>query len=395
MRAVLYLLLPSRPYQKLQASYGAPSICPELVVVEGHTRHERNKPLGDLLGPNDVPGIVVDPTMTEEDVLTSFRYVKAELQRIGRWPAIADYPAVSRCFELWYLRHLGVRLTRSEVLAEFMSLQSTLSNVLRKIAADPTAYQMRSWSEMLDILGGKLTDRYLRDEVARFKDLVDDTFRDTELVRLIAQVEETNPEPPRGRPSPAQQQLNAVLKNLGRAAVRVPAATWPANVANIDRPGIYAVWVNQEGAEDLSKGIDLSLESGRIYVGQTGSQGKSPAFLRERILGRHLKGSVRTSTLRHTLAAILQRSPGRSRSDEGILPPGESELSKWMRSHLEIAVSPIENPKILATLEQQVIEMLDPPLNLRGMRRTPLRDRISGLRKVFGQRPVSRKEGQD
>ena len=62
----------------------------------------------------------------------------------------------------------------------------------------------------------------------------------------------------------------------------------------------------------------------------------------------------------------------------------EGQLTSWMREHLEVAVYPFANRDVLKSLEDAVIAVLDPPLNLDGMPPTPLRARLSELRSKLG-----------
>lgn len=169
--------------------------------------------------------------------------------------------------------------------------------------------------------------------------------------------------------------MSAAFATLGPNAHLVRAADWPGDLRGIDSPGLYGVWVDEEGAKELSKSIGLLVEPGRIYIGEAGATRgmRIPdATLRVRIDGKHLQGRRRISTLRHTLAAALSM-------------PNEDELSRWMRAHLSFAVYPFHNRTTLASLEQQVREIIDPPFNLSGVRNTPVRDRLSQLRKALGR----------
>jgi hypothetical protein len=53
-----------------------------------------------------------------------------------------------------------------------------------------------------------------------------------------------------------------------------------------------------------------------------------------------------------------------------------------MRDHLQVAVHPFSEPDALGDLEHHVLAMLDPPLNLDGMRPTPLREALSRKRRT-------------
>jgi hypothetical protein len=49
--------------------------------------------------------------------------------------------------------------------------------------------------------------------------------------------------------------------------------------------------------------------------------------------------------------------------------------------HLSVAVRPHDDRDSLEGLEQQLLELFDPPLNLRHMAPTPLRQRLTELRR--------------
>ena len=100
------------------------------------------------------------------------------------------------------------------------------------------------------------------------------------------------------------------LDDLDASPILVPASEWPAGAEGLDRPGLFAFWVDEAGAADLSRGLDLPLEAGRIWIGQAGAtrwpSGRANSdTLGARIARTHLQGRVRSSTLRLTLAGIL------------------------------------------------------------------------------------------
>ena len=64
-----------------------------------------------------------------------------------------------------------------------------------------------------------------------------------------------------------------------------------------------------------------------------------------------------------------------------ITPTSERELSDWMRAHLSVAVHPHDDRDTLGGLERALLERLDPPLNLTHVPPTPLRARITELRR--------------
>ena len=122
---------------------------------------------------------------------------------------------------------------------------------------------------------------------------------------------------------------------------------------------------------------------GRIYAGQTGAT-KWPsgrvgsATLASRIGSNHLRGRIRGSTFRFTLASALVSSLELTVvGAKKLSRESEQRLSMWMQRHLEVAVHPFANRDALASLEMMVLNALDPPLNLSGCTVTPLRSELS------------------
>ena len=150
----------------------------------------------------------------------------------------------------------------------------------------------------------------------------------------------------------------------------MPASEWPAGAEGVDRPGLFGFWVDEAGAADLARGLDLPLEAGRIYVGQAGAtrwpSGRANSdTLGDRIARIHLPGRVRSSTLRLTLASILFVQLDLVVQASALLQASaEQDLSEWMSAHLSIAVHPHDDRDSLAGLEQAVVQRLDPPLNI-------------------------------
>lgn len=200
--------------------------------------------------------------------------------------------------------------------------------------------------------------------------------------------------------------VSRALDALDRAPVIVSAGEWPAGLNDLDQPGLYSWWVDQSGAADLAAALDQELGAGRIYAGQTGAT-KWPSgrigsmTLRQRLRGNHLRGSIGGSTFRRTLGACLVEPLGLGLvAAAKLTPDSERQLSLWMQTHLGVAVHPYPDRDALGDLERRVLAVLDPPLNLEGMPRTVLRERLSTLRRLLidahaparrsGTRPVSR-----
>jgi len=160
------------------------------------------------------------------------------------------------------------------------------------------------------------------------------------------------------------------LDDLDASPILVPASEWPAGAEGLDRPGLFAFWVDEAGAADLSRGLDLPLEAGRIWIGQAGAtrwpSGRANSdTLGDRIARTHLQGRVRSSTLRLTLAGILFAQLELVVQASALLQASaEQDLSDWMSAHLSIAVHPHDDRDTLAGLEQAVAQRLEPPLNI-------------------------------
>lgn len=181
--------------------------------------------------------------------------------------------------------------------------------------------------------------------------------------------------------------LDAALRALDESPALVVAGDWPAGLTGLNRPGLYAWWVDEGGAVELSRGLGLTVEAGRIYAGQAGAT-KWPSgragnnTLGKRIGRMHLGGKVRISTFRWTLAALLFEQLGvQVQASALTTPPSEQALTEWMRAHLSVAVHPHDDRDTLEGLERHVLKSLDPPLNLRHMDSTPVRERLTELRR--------------
>ena len=160
------------------------------------------------------------------------------------------------------------------------------------------------------------------------------------------------------------------LDDLDASPVLLPASEWPAGVEGLDRPGLFAFWVDEAGAADLARGLDQPFEAGRIWAGQAGAtrwpSGRvNSDTLGERIARTHLQGRVRSSTVRLTLAGILFVQLDLVVQASALLQASaEQDLSDWMSAHLSIALHPHDDRNSLAGLEQAIVQRLDPPLNI-------------------------------
>jgi hypothetical protein len=147
-------------------------------------------------------------------------------------------------------------------------------------------------------------------------------------------------------------------------------------------PGLYSWWVDPIGAATLSAGLGHHIEPGLIYAGLAGAtrtrSGKASGnTLWGRIRGMHLGGHHEFSTFRRSLGSILASA---------LDAPGIDEvaLTAWMFEHLHVVAVPVADAETLDDLETTVLTQLNPPLNLMKMPKTPIRKRLSELRRQCG-----------
>jgi hypothetical protein len=157
--------------------------------------------------------------------------------------------------------------------------------------------------------------------------------------------------------------------------------------AALDSPGLYSWWVDADGARDLSLGLGHHVSPGLIYAGQAGSTRwpsgrRSRNTLRDRLIGMHLTGNVEFSTFRRTLWAVLD-------IPLGLAAKGEHALTEWMTAHLRVIAVPVPDADVLGRIEGEVLEELNPPLNLAGRPPSDIRETLRGLRSAAFRRPPS------
>ena len=175
--------------------------------------------------------------------------------------------------------------------------------------------------------------------------------------------------------------IATLLSDPGRAE---GPRTFPGNFGVADHAGLYSWWADESAVALIGQVGRVSTRH-CIYVGQAGATqpgGKmSSATLKSRILDNHIRGNVSSSTFRMTISAILFEpfclrltGPGR------LMPDDNRRVSEWIKDHLRVAMVSLDDRGALKSVEQQVLNTLDPPLNLSGVPKTVLRQRLSGLR---------------
>ena len=178
--------------------------------------------------------------------------------------------------------------------------------------------------------------------------------------------------------------LSGVQRILTDAANSCPPDLVDPVVAT--NPGLYAWWADETARHLISEVLRSDIPP-LIYTGQAGatkwpSGKRSSATLASRIQGNHINGNASSSTFRLTVSAILM-SPLQLRvAEPGRLDPEDRRrVSDWIRKHLKVAIAAHVDRDSLKALEEQILKVLDPSLNLQGMRSTPIRSRLSDLRK--------------
>ncbi len=151
----------------------------------------------------------------------------------------------------------------------------------------------------------------------------------------------------------------------------------------LDGSGLYSWFVDDDGAEALTKGLGHLVEPGLVYIGQTGATRwpsglPSDATLLSRIKSQHLRGRRSGSTLRRTFGSVLDVAFAR--------PVLREELSQWMADRLRVVPLLIEDADSLGDLERRVVQSLEPPLNLDHVGLTPVRSALKRLRKESDER---------
>jgi Family of unknown function (DUF6884)/GIY-YIG catalytic domain len=199
--------------------------------------------------------------------------------------------------------------------------------------------------------------------------------------------------PQRDSSSPAETPVQASLTDDFDAEQLIRLLTDPSEALSpaefltrggggLQAPGLYSWWVDKTGAADLTRGLRLPVSPGLIYAGQAGatrwpSGRRSKGTLWDRIVGMHLGGSAEFSTFRRTLAAILWP----------VLPldaEDDPRLSAWINAHLRVVAVPVPDADSLGRIETTVLDAVDPPLNLSGRPRSPIRAELGRLRRNNG-----------
>jgi hypothetical protein len=141
-----------------------------------------------------------------------------------------------------------------------------------------------------------------------------------------------------------------------------------------DTKGIYAWWFKDISSIVPVNGTRGTADLNLLYVGIGPSTAKSKQSLRDR-LKSHISPNTTKSTLRRTLACLLSETlmlqlevarTSRKKSSKAVthhfgLKANEQILSKWMDSHAKVSWVAHDRPW---DVEQELIQILKPPLNI-------------------------------
>ena len=121
-----------------------------------------------------------------------------------------------------------------------------------------------------------------------------------------------------------------------------------------------------------------------LYVGISPARANSKQNLRKR-LRQHFRGNARGSTLRKTLGCLLQEEllleyRRISTASARFTSEGEARLSQWMADHARVAWATTPEPWIV---EDQLIQRMSLPLNMKGNETHPFYRRLAAMRKAM------------
>jgi GIY-YIG catalytic domain len=185
-------------------------------------------------------------------------------------------------------------------------------------------------------------------------------------------------------------ELGDLIESLGMDThAQAPSEFLATNGNSTRAPGLYSWWVDQAGAADLTEGLGHDVAPGLIYAGlagatrsRSGRQSKNTVW--GRIRGMHLGGRHEFPTFRLSLGSILASA----RAEAEI---NEDRLTEWMHEHLRLVALAVEDADALDGLETAVLADLNPPLNLDKMPPSPVRNRLTELRRQYSRTSRSRR----
>lgn len=149
--------------------------------------------------------------------------------------------------------------------------------------------------------------------------------------------------------------------------------------------GFYAWWTKRESIPGVPTNPHPSTPSlDLFYVGIAPVGPTSSSNLRSRVIGNHMSGNTGSSTFRLTLAALLLDAldlhPRRAAKKVVLAADENASLSRWQEEHLSLTWCVSPDPW---DGEDDVIELMAPPLNLAGNSRHPFHPTLTAARSSF------------
>lgn len=164
---------------------------------------------------------------------------------------------------------------------------------------------------------------------------------------------------------------------------------FPQDSEAVSYSGLYSWWADATAIDLFAQEVGRVSTERCIYVGQTGatkwpSGTRSHSTLRDRILTNHIRGNLSSSTFRYTISAVLFAPLGlRLVKPMQFIQEDNKRVSGWIKDHLRVVVVPYVDRDSLGSVEEIVLDELDPPFNLRGRPTNDLRMRLKDLRKAL------------
>lgn len=160
--------------------------------------------------------------------------------------------------------------------------------------------------------------------------------------------------------------------------------------------GVYGWWFDRDLDMVPRDGCREKVGKHLLYVGiaqPAQRRGKMRVAARNRLWRNHLRGSVRVSTLRLSLAALLEDRLGLAffRDTRGrvrMVKSDEDKLSTWLDQHAAISIAQHDDPRALERMLIAAGPSL--PLNLDGSSH-PFRQTLSQLRRSLGRAELGSK----
>jgi hypothetical protein len=180
--------------------------------------------------------------------------------------------------------------------------------------------------------------------------------------------------------------VDRVVATLTTTPVEVRVAKQQPGTGGLPAdPGFYAWW-SLAGAIGGVPLVPHPLESelGLFYVGISPANSESGQTVRTRVIHNHLSGNLGSSTFRLTLAALLREDLDLhpvERSAKVVLPQAENkQLSDWQQRHLRLTWCSCAEPWMI---EHQVIQRMQPPLNLAANGQHPFHRTLTDARRAL------------